>query len=223
MVVTWTSLETPLEALAVAPPMPGMPQMGGMMGGLAGSLLQAMAAPGAAAVELPENLAEGVEGASGGVGGGLKLTGGARAALMSKLAATAGLDTSNVPQIPLPQAPQGPQVRRGAVFGSGCVRCGAWVRCSRPGDVAGWARVCSLVSHPTRAAPLPLRRCRRRCSWSRVCWGPQAPSPRSACSSKTCLLPRSECPAASASKTMGGQAWWVCCWSSGGCTRNRQP
>ena len=32
---------------------------------------------------------------------------------MSKLAANAGLDTSNVPQLPLPQAPQQPQVRLG--------------------------------------------------------------------------------------------------------------
>jgi hypothetical protein len=35
-----------------------------------------------------------------------------RAALMHKLAANAGLDVSNVPQIPLPQVMQ-PQVRRG--------------------------------------------------------------------------------------------------------------
>lgn len=37
-----------------------------------------------------------------------------RVALMSKLAANAGLDTSNVPQLPLPQQPQQPQVRLGA-------------------------------------------------------------------------------------------------------------
>lgn len=38
-----------------------------------------------------------------------------RVALMSKLAANAGLDTSNVPQLPLPQAPQQPQVQAGVV------------------------------------------------------------------------------------------------------------
>ena len=139
MVVTWTSLETPLEALAVAPPMPAMPALGGAgLPGLAaggGLLAQAQAA---VPVELPENLGEGVEGASGGVGGGLKLTGGARAALMSKLAATAGLDTSNVPQIPVPQAHTQPLVR-GAGRGQrrGCLLGGPAGR-AQQGCVAGY-------------------------------------------------------------------------------------
>lgn len=141
MVVTWTSLDTPLEALAIAPPMPAMPALG--PGGVA---LPGMAAAAGMPVELPENLGEGVEGASGGVGGGLKLTGGARAALMSKLAANAGLDMSNVPQIPLPQVPQQPQVRGlGGLTLCGCL--------AAPGALLSFRR--HLFQPPLKPPALP--------------------------------------------------------------------
>ncbi|EFN58013.1 hypothetical protein CHLNCDRAFT_57088 [Chlorella variabilis] len=87
--VGWANVETPVEAVAIAPPPPPLPV--------------AMAA----AEQVADQLDEPAEG----TGGGLKLTGQSRAALMSKLAANAGLDVSNVPQIPLPQvAPQQPLV-----------------------------------------------------------------------------------------------------------------
>ena len=132
--VAWAPVETPIEALAIAPPPPPLP-------------------PAVAAVEGLEEAGAGPEG----MGGGIKLTGQvrgvdgeggsaclparllvlpwvcvqhmpppcsmlcaprfallqSRAALMHKLAANAGLDVSNVPQIPLPQVMQ-PQVRRGS-------------------------------------------------------------------------------------------------------------
>ncbi|KAL4858455.1 RNA-binding protein 39 [Chlorella vulgaris] len=83
--VGWANIETPVEAMAVAPPPPPLPPV----------------------VAAMESLDDGGEGAVG----GLKLTGQSRAALMSKLAANAGLDVSNVPQLLLPQAaPVQPQV-----------------------------------------------------------------------------------------------------------------
>lgn len=117
--------------MALPPVAPGMAAMPGMMPGMPGTLGAMMAPP----AVVPDNLDEGVEGASGGVGGGLKLTGGARAALMNKLAANAGLDVSNVPQIPLPQAPQQPQVR-GA--GAGLGR-------------AAWRRLWLVAGHAAQA------------------------------------------------------------------------
>lgn len=55
---------------------------------------------------------------------------------MSKLAANAGLDTSNVPQLPLPQAPQQPQVRLGVDEGPvGLLQVPA---CSRLGQLWHW-------------------------------------------------------------------------------------
>ncbi|KAI7845041.1 hypothetical protein COHA_001407 [Chlorella ohadii] len=126
--VAWTAVETPIEALvsaAIAPPplppgvAPGInpanlaalaglvaSEMGIVPGAMPGAMPGQMGAP--VVASLPESLDEGVE-AAGGVGG-IKLTGQSRVALMSKLAANAGLDTSNVPQLPLPQAPQQPQI-----------------------------------------------------------------------------------------------------------------
>ena len=97
-----------IAAMGIAPGMTFADLAAGPGGGLAG-----FAAAAAQQQQQPggEQLNEGADGS--GAGGGLKLTGGARAALMSKLAATAGLDTSNVPQIPMPQMQQ-PQVGGGA-------------------------------------------------------------------------------------------------------------
>lgn len=89
--VTWASMDAPLEAMAIAPPPPPLP----------------MPPPQMQMPPLAEPLDETADGTGG---GGLKLTGQSRAALMSKLAANAGLDTSNVPQLPVPQAPVQPQV-----------------------------------------------------------------------------------------------------------------
>ncbi|KAL4447210.1 hypothetical protein ABPG77_007243 [Micractinium sp. CCAP 211/92] len=101
--VNWAPAEVPVEQLALAgaaaapPPLPpGVPPP---------------------VTNLPESLNEGVEG--GTVGGGLKLTGQARTALMSKLAANAGLDTSNVPQLPVPQAAPQQQVPSGLAMEQG--------------------------------------------------------------------------------------------------------
>ncbi|PSC72790.1 Splicing factor isoform 1 [Micractinium conductrix] len=90
-----------IAAMGIAPGMTFADLAAGPGGGLAG-----FAAAAAQQQQQPggEQLNEGADGS--GAGGGLKLTGGARAALMSKLAATAGLDTSNVPQIPMPQMQQ---------------------------------------------------------------------------------------------------------------------
>lgn len=100
MGVNWCSIDTPLAALAIAPPPPAMPPPG--------------VAPAAA---MADALDEGAEG--GTVGGGLKLTGQARAALMSRLAGSAGLDVSMVPQIPMPQMHAQPQVPSGLALEQG--------------------------------------------------------------------------------------------------------
>ncbi|KAL4443698.1 hypothetical protein ABPG75_011435 [Micractinium tetrahymenae] len=102
MEVAWAPAEVPVEQLALAgaaapPPLPpGVPPP---------------------VTNLPESLNEGGE--AGTVGGGLKLTGQARTALMSKLAANAGLDTSNVPQLPVPQLPSQQQVPSGLAMEQG--------------------------------------------------------------------------------------------------------
>jgi RNA-binding protein 39 len=89
MGVDWAPVEAPAAAAAPAP-MPvavAAPPLPATVAALAAG----------AAVSVPEALDE-----NEGGGGGIKLTGQSRAALMSKLAANAGLDTTNVPQIPLP-------------------------------------------------------------------------------------------------------------------------
>ena len=121
MGVTWTAVHVPIEALVVSagaapPPMPAVNAadvLAQMMGPGGGLPLAAAAPPPDMPVSVPESLTETAE------GGGIKLTGQSRAALMTKLAANAGLDVSNVPQIPLPQQPQGPAVPDAVSFEQG--------------------------------------------------------------------------------------------------------